>query len=314
MDSASGGSALLTRIDELSRASRSQADEQINEVFRDGVVTRAEAEALFELTPQFSNDSESWDARFCEAIADFLLTNENPANWVTDDEADWLIHQVKSRPNGPLAVDIDALLLVLRKAEGAPPRLGLFALGLACEAIQTEGRASAEAVERVRRAVYAPASDGGLWVTRAEANLLFKTNDAVAHAKNDPAWNDLFARMVGNHLMASAHPDPITESSALAREAWLKSDSGGILSNLGNAFGGGGFFERLTHDPKKASAARVAAKQAANAAGAEITDAETGWFLKRLGWDNSISPAERALVDFLKKEAPGFTHGLAAIN
>lgn len=308
------GDALLQRIDNLSRASRSEASAQMNDVFRDGVVSRAEAEALFALTPQFAGDETGWNARFCEAIADFLLNNEMPSNWVTDEEADWLIGQVESRPDGPLAVDIDAMLLVLRKAEGAPPRLGLFALTLACEAIMKAGRADKASVEQVRRAVYSQSSDGGLWVTRAEANILFKANDAIARAKNDPAWNDLFARTIGNQLLAAAHPDPITQSKALARETWLKPESGGVFNALGSAFGGAGFFERLTYDPKKAAAARAVAREAAEKAATEVTDSETGWLMKRLRFDNSISPAERALVDFLEAEAPGFTHGRAAIR
>ena len=32
--------------------------------------------------------------------------------------------------------------------------------------------------------------------------------------------------------------------------------------------------------------------------------------LRRLGWDKTVSPAERALVDLLKSEAPGFAQGL----
>ena len=38
---------------------------------------------------------------------------------------------------------------------------------------------------------------------------------------------------------------------------------------------------------------------------------EATWFLTRLGADKSVSLAERALIDFLKVEAPGFAQGLA---
>ncbi|MEL6568749.1 MAG: hypothetical protein AAFQ22_10045 [Pseudomonadota bacterium] len=304
--------ALLKRIVALGQASRSEAEQRIVEVFQDGLVSRAEAESLFALTPKFTDSSESWNGRFIESICDYLLSNEAPKNWVSDGEADWLMGLISGRVNGPLEVDLDLLLAVLRKAEGAPPRLGTFALQAVCDHIVAKGSATDTDVERTRRAVYAQSSDGGLWVTREEAGILFSTNDKIAKARNVKSWNDLFARAIGNHLLAAAHPDPITEGRALARETWLKSDGGGILDNLSSAYSSGNWFQRVTYDSKKAAQAREAAKEAAIRQGSDVTAEENDWFIKRLGWDNTVSPAERALIDFLRQEAPGFSHGLAA--
>ena len=57
-------------------------------------------------------------------------------------------------------------------------------------------------------------------------------------------------------------------------------------------------------------AARRAVVEAAQREGEKVTDDESAWFLKRLGWDNQISPAEKALIEFLKAEAPGFINGV----
>lgn len=304
--------ALLAQIEKLERTSRNEADQRITEVFRDGVVTREEAERLFELHPRLSASSPGWDARFVEAICDFLLKVEPPEGWISDEEADWLISEIEARaPALPSEAELELLLTALRLASGAPPRLGRYALGLSCRRIVENGRADADDVERVRRAIYAPASDGGLWVTREEAALLFRTNDAIAHARNDESWNDLFARCVGNHLLAAAHPDPISEGEALRRETWLKSKGGGVFSAFSNVFGEG-WFERVTHDPRRAARARNAAVDASQRKGEVLSEDETGWFLRRLGWDKTISPAERALIAFLEAEAPGFSEGLVA--
>ncbi|MEM9739423.1 MAG: hypothetical protein AAF829_06100 [Pseudomonadota bacterium] len=304
--------ALLKRIVALGQASRSEAEQRIGEVFKDGLVSRAEAESLFALTPKFTDSSESWDRRFIGAICEFLLRGEAPQNWISDPEADWLITLVSNRPSGPLEVDLDLLLSLLRQAEGAPPRLGTFALQSICDHIVEKGAARDQDVERVKRAVYAQSSDGGLWVTREEASILFATNDKIANGRNAKSWSDLFARTIGNHLLAAAHPDPITEGQALARDNWLRSPGGGILDNLSTAYSTGEWFSRVTYDPKKAARARKAAKEAAIRLGEQVTDEENDWFLKRLGWDNTVSPAERALVEFLQREAPGFSSGLAA--
>ena len=304
--------ALLKRIVALGQATRSEAEQRISDVFQDGLVSRAEAESLFALSPKFTDTSPAWDSRFVEAVCDYLLTHEAPQNWVSDDEADWLMGLIAKRENGPLDVDLELLLAVLRKAEGAPPRLGIFTLKAICDQIVSNGAAQDKHVEQVRRAVYAQSSDGALWVTRAEASILFQTNDKIATAPNTKSWNDLFARTIGNHLIAAAHPDPITEGRALARENWLKAPGGGILANLSTAVSGDGWFERVTFEPGKAAKARRAAKEAADKAGAEVTSSESDWFLKRLRWDGKVSPAERALIDFLDAEAPGFASGIAA--
>lgn len=167
----------------------------------------------------------------------------------------------------------------------------------------------------MRRALFAPAGEGAIWVTREEATVLYLTNDAIAFAKNDPAWNDLFARAIANHLLAAAHPSPMSESEALERERWLGegADVGDFLAKITNGFAEGSWFEKVSYNTDKAADARMAAREAALREAEQVDDEENAWFLKRLGWDKKISPAERALVDFLKQEAPGFADGIAVI-
>ena len=54
----------------------------------------------------------------------------------------------------------------------------------------------------------------------------------------------------------------------------------------------------------------MAARDAANRAAVQVDTEEEDWLVNRLGWDKDVNPAERALIDFLKKEAPGFTVGI----
>lgn len=311
--SAEREAALLNKMDDLRKSSAVSAGDLVSRVFRDGVVSRSEAETLFSLNDRLKRRSEQWDKRFILAICDFLLETEAPAGWVSDEEADWLLERLGGTQNAPRAVDIDLLVSLLRKAEGAPPRLGVFALTLACQRIQNAGLADEAETERVRGALYAPGGAGGLWVTRDEARLLFETNDAIAQARNDVAWNDLFARAIGNHLLAAAHPDPDTIGEALRREIWLKSSSGGVFEAFADVFRVGDWFSRVTSSPKLAADARHLAREAADRAAAGVNAEEQGWFLKRLGWDNQISRAEESLMAFLSKEAPGFSVGLGAL-
>ena len=54
------------------------------------------------------------------------------------------------------------------------------------------------------------------------------------------------------------------------------------------------------------------AEDAANREAEKVTDVENDWLLSSIHGDGKVSPAEIALLEFLKTEAPGFAQGLAA--
>jgi len=267
---------IMARVAKLGEMSESEAHRIVNETYKDGIVSRGEAEALFRLNDVLKSTDPQWSSRFQEALKDYLLTREPPEGWVTDEEADWLLAQVQTDGDRPSLDEIDLLLSVLRHADGAPEKLSKYTLEAISARIVADGVANLNMVERMRFALYAGAGDGGLWVTQYEASVLFKTNDAVANARNASTWNDLFARAIGNHLMA---------------------------------FTSGNWFESITYNGRKAAKARQIAAEAANREAENVTEEENSWLLKRLGWDGDISPAEASLIEFLKKEAPGFAQG-----
>ena len=309
--------AMLERVAKLGEVSESDALRIINDTYKDGIVSRGEAEALFRLNDVLKTADSQWSSRFHEAIKDFLLTREAPEGWVTDEEADWLLTNIQVNGDKPGLDEIDLLLSVLRHADGAPQKLAHFTLEAISERIIVAGVANLNMVERMRYALYAGAGDGGLWVTQYEAAVLFKTNDAIAGARNASTWNDLFARAVGNHLMARAHPEPTTVETALAREAWLSDTTvnpGGLFARMGASFGSGNWFESVTHNADKAAKARQAAADAALRDAEVVTELEADWLARRLQWDKKISQAEICLIEFLKAEAPGFTQGLVAAS
>jgi len=305
---------LMARVAKLGEISENEAHRIVNDIYKDGIVSRGEAESLFRLSDVLSATDPAWGSRFHEAMKDYLLTREPPEGWITDGEADWLIAQVQTEGHEPTLDELDLLIELLRKADGAPEKLARFTLSAVGRRITSDGMANLKMVERMRAALYAGAGHGGLWVSQYEAAVLFKTNDAIADADNAPTWNDLFARAVGNHLMARAHPSPQTVEGALARESWLQDNSsspGGFFSRMGESFSSGNWFEMITHNGRKAAKARQIAIEAANREAEQVTEFENDWLLKSFETDGKISPAETALIAFLKQEAPGFAQGLA---
>ncbi|MEL6258286.1 MAG: hypothetical protein AAFQ67_04425 [Pseudomonadota bacterium] len=303
------------KASETGLLSEDEARTVMRKVYRDGVVSRVEADALFALNDKLFGWAPLWDQFFRGAVKDFVLDAGVPKGWVSEDESDWLIDRITRDGEARYETEIDALLDILRFADGAPERLGAFALTAITDRIRQDGRVQAKELDRLRRALHAPCSEGAVWVTRREAEALFELNDAVASAQNETGWNDLFARAIANHLMALAHPSPSNEADALKRDAWLAEDTAGVTAFLGRmatSFGQGGWFDKVAYNAKAASEAREAARDAAARAAEKVDAAENAWIRERLRQDQTISPAERALIAFLHDAAPGLADGLAA--
>ena len=306
--------ARMAQIAQLGQLSRSEARVLLNEVYADGVVSRDEAEALFRLNSTLAEPDPEWTDRFVEIVKDFLLLHEAPAGWVTEEETDWLISQIGREGHLPNDAEIDLMLSTLRYADGAPVRLSHFCLDAISNRIIEAGFADDAMTERMRRILHTPAGDGATAISRHEANVLFRTNDVIGHALNSKSWENVFAKAVLNHLVSAAHPDPLTEEWALTREAWLRDTDmsvGGFLGRMTNAFVSGKWFDRVSYSEESAARARYYAANEARRAGAKITEEESQWFLKRLGWDKSVTPAERRLVNLMREDVPAFARGLS---
>ncbi len=307
---------VIARLKSVTEVTSADLMQVVRQVYADGVVSRAEAEAVFSLNARLTQVNAHWPDRFVDIIRCFLLEVQAPVGWVTEAETAWLEAQIIREGRDVIDSEIELLLSLLRHAEGAPQALSAFALKVVCDRVRLDGHASAHHVEWLRRVLYAPAGQGAVWVTREEANALWALNDDIGMSANVLAWNDLFSRAIANHLMAFVHPSPDDIAGALAREAWLKDTSSagisGRFQSMLNSFADGSWFEKIAHDPGKAAIARSAAREAAAARAEAIVPEEKTWFLKRLGWDKRTTPAERALIDFLRAEAPGLVNGIAA--
>ena len=301
--------SLKTKAAETGRISDEEARAIMSTVYGDGVISRDEAEAMFALNDTLSGANRFWDERFCEAIKDFLLTVEAPVGWITKEESDWLKAMISKDGRIGLATELDLLLNVLRYAEGAPAELGLYTLSAISDYAKAQSYVDASTVERLRRALYAAAGDGAVWVTRKEAVCLFDLNDVVFAAENDPSWNDLFARAIGNHVMAAAHPNPQSEEDAFAREKWLQESSsglGGFFASMAGSLSDGSWLKKAKANPAAEMREQYAEKEAIMRDAETVNTEEENWLINRIGWDKKVTPAEQALIAFLKKEAPGF--------
>lgn len=289
------------------------------EVYRDGVATRAEAEALFAIDSACHDRCEEWDVFFIEAVCDYLVGQEPPQGYISRENAQWLIRAISKDGIVDTRTEIELLIKVLERAKQSPAILSAFALKQVAEVVVNGQGALAKGrvaragvvtkadVDMLRRVLYAFGGVGQAMVTREEAEVLFEINDATVEAKNDPAWSDLFTKAIGFSLLAAFGYVQPTRDEAIAREEWLNDTDVNVGGFFGRMFAGGlrGFSENVFADTRveTAFAERNARFEAENHAAAAICSAEAQWLVDRIGRDGLLHGNERQLLKFIASEA-----------
>ena len=284
-------------------------------VYEDGTVSLADADMLFAVHAAVGDGGcPQWPELFVEAMADILVDQVEPYGYVSQANADWLMGRMRDDGRVLRATEFAALVAVIEKARSVPDTLNAFALGLVHDAIVSgngllspagvAGTVTAADTEALRKILHAAASEGFGFITRAEAEALFSIADASAGRDNHPGFDDLFARAVGNHLIAAGGRHPPTVNEALHRERWLdqrQSTSQGV----------GRFFARtlsavISGDAFTACTGGWVADRAADGfmqnAVQAISEGEARWVVERITRDGTVSSAETRLLAFIRDD------------
>ena len=274
--------------------------------------------------------SPEWIQLFSEAVSDYVVHQNDPPDYIPQGKADWLMAMLKKGGGIASATEFAMLIDVMNSALGAPPSLSAFALE-EIKAAVLSGRRSAiggaddhpagvvtkSDVEALRSVLFAATAGSPGHVTREEAEVLFDIAHAVADKKSDPSFDDLFARAVGNCLMAITLHVPSSEE-ALEREHWLdeREHLTGFFSRL-VAHGQIESFNDTLKTPLEAAdddmAAQLRADAMARGESETITPSEADWVLSRLTRKGALTSAESRLLKWLAAEAHALPPGLRAV-
>lgn len=321
-------SDVINDVKKSKKITASQVLDLRRSLYNDGVAEAGEVDRLFAMDEAATDVDPSWTELFVEAVTDYIVAQVEPQGHVSEENADWLIDRISRDGTVKSATELEILVKVLEKAQTSPQRLVAFALSQVRKSVVdgegplarggklVKGAVSREEAELVRRILFAFGGDGNIAVTRDEAEVLFDINDASATAENDPAWNDLFVKTIANFMMAASGYQVPSRQEALRREEWLDAPSGGV----------GGFFNRMAAgglrgalnayrqpDMEQAWAARNARMDAAIASAETISAEEAEWLARRMGRDGTFHENEKALLRFIRDEAPSIHPSLQSL-
>lgn len=270
-------------------------------VFKDGIVSAEELNALFELGERAPEGDAEWAHFFAEAAADFYLREEEPHGYFTDIEFLSLKERVTRDGGDASALEVELLVRLLETAVETPAAMTDFVAAQIRAAISAKAggaRVSAEDAVLIRRYIFAAGGAGNVAITRSEAEFLFDIADLTAGAKNDAAWTELFVKAIANHLLAHIGYAPPSRENARATQTFMTDRTVNVR----------GFFKRmiegslsgLRQAPPSTQAQRNAERKIEAAAAEIVTGAEADWVADRIGRDGALHPAERALIDHLR--------------
>lgn len=297
---------LFDRIAADAAVSAEEALEIRRTIFPNGVVDRAEAEALFQVAGRVANDDAEWRTAFIEAIGDHVLI---AGGHIGEEDARWLLDQLPDVAGAPLAALL--LLDIVRRAETAPAFLVQATRERLC-ALLAAHPIGVQETHWVRTLLHAPAASGGVSITEAEAQWLFAIEAAGAAHVHHPAWGDLFVKALLNHLMGLRASPLLTREAELSRRTWLatphRPSPRGFLAR---AFSGGlaGFFEALDVPDQDTEIAAYYDTRALQLAEDEVlTQAEAATLLAHARVDGIVTANEARLMEEVRLlEAKGNT-------
>jgi hypothetical protein len=289
-------------------------------VYVDGAISRAEAEGLYAIEQVRTSQSNSWSMLFVEALSDLVLNQERPVGYVTADTAQWLMALIGRRKQPSMDGDMALVANIIEKAREVPAAFSAFALRLAKDAViygdgpdargrlHASGRVDEADVAMLQRILWGAGSEGLLAVSRDEAEALFAIADATTGAANDPAFDDLFAKAIGNYLLGA------TGRHVPDRETALRWDNAGSYKTDMVAF-----MTRLLSSAPDVPAAltertlaqyvddehahRNMVRDVEIEVAGIMTSEKAAWLRDRIDRNGVMNGPEKALVRFVTREA-----------
>ena len=298
-------------------AQRAAADGQIaadellalrREGWGDGIITRAEAEALFALNTSLKERSPEWCDFFVEAIGEFVLNGTPPRLQCSDEEAEWLIGQIDHDGVVESMVELETMVRIIERAENTPDRLKNYVLAQVerevltgtgptrCGGELSATHISAAECRIIRRVIWASGGHGPAAVTRYDAEMLFRLKDETLAEENAAEWDDLFIDGIANYLKGfTLQNAQVSHERKRELEAFVADNKANVgrfmgrvvreVPNVANHFGK--VFGKRQGGPDYAAIA---------AAGEAITDYENEWLEKMIDADGEVDELESRLI------------------
>lgn len=285
-------------------------------------VLKLDAEALISLNEHIPAPTPAWKMLFTDALTDYVLDPVVSGYVVSDLKAQWLLDVLLQDHKLDVETEFRLLIKILNKANIVSDKLEAFMLKSVKEAILNgegqwakdrkldAGKIGEDDVELLKRIFYAVGGNGGIDISRAEAEIIYDLNDATADADNHESWSELFSKMIACYMMAGMSAFEPNEDWVQRRETWVKSDEG-LDFSIGNIFNG---YKNLLGTSKAERAVDDTTPVVLNTDLQndlqKITAEEAQWLIDRVNRNGRLTPNEAKMLFYIQQECPNMHHML----
>ena len=323
-------SDVLTDVMKSKKITASQVLDLRRSLYNDGVAEAGEVERLFTMDEAATECDPSWTELFVEAVTDYIVEQVEPQGHISEENADWLIDRISRDGTVKTATELEILVKVLEKAQIEPAaarRLrarpgeegGVDGEGpLARGGKLVPGTVGRDEAELIRRILYRLRRRRATSPSRAPRRKFSSTSTTrLPTAENDPAWNDLFVKAIANFMMAASGYQRAEPSGGAAARGMARRSRPAASATSSAAWPRAGCAARST--PIASRAWSRPGRRGTNAwkrrspSAETITAEEAEWLARRMGRDGTLHENEKALLRFIRDEAPSIHPSLQSL-
>lgn len=283
----------------------------------DGKIVPEEAEAIFAVNDQLSEATAEWTEFFVEALGEFIINTLEPAGYVTQEQADWLVARIDHDGRLESRAELELLVRLFERAREVPQSLREYAVRQIEAAVLADDGPTAHHAGKhgpaginesearlLRRFIFASGSDRPAAVSRAEAEMLYRLKDASVGLVNAPDWKRLFVQGVGNYLMGFTAHTGVSRERAAELNAFMNDTSssvGGVFGRMGKAMLNENFYAVLGETFGKGDEGPSIDSRVEAARNVDMN--EQTWLEGEMDGNGRIDEFDQALLDFLREES-----------
>lgn len=332
--SASEGSAeqIFARLEEKGVVTPEDVLALRRSIYGDGVLNAGHVDAIFRLDQIIRDHCDPWREFYVDSLTDFFIWRSDPPKYITDDQGEFLIRNLLRDNKIAGITELELLVNLTHWAVSTPDELKVLVLEAVRdsvlspdEALYATGRKAGVItpvdVELIRRTLYGNGGFGDYTVSLPEADLIFDLEDATAGAANADGWRDLFVKAVANYLMfPRGVPGVPTAEEYKRREVWLEERRGvgNMLKEISkNAVSlqklkdGWKHMDTFGAKRRRADAEQEQARMREAVSRESIDAREARWLADKIGANQQVTENERALLRFIRENAPHIDPHLA---
>lgn len=332
---------IARRVSASGKVEASDISDLRRAIYQDGVVSRDEGQALFEIERGRKVHSDAWSQLFVEVLTDYAIKQEPPEGYLSGDTAAWIVAEISKRKQPSTDAEIELVINLIEQSREVPAAFSSFALRLVKDMViyadgpdgrgrpHERARVSEADVIALQRVLWGAGSEGLMAVSRDEAEALVAIANASAGYDNDAKFDDLFAKAIGNYLLgATGRAVPSRDVAFRWETESYRTDAMGLMQAVLNSSRNADWGQ-LTHpefykdsilnarslagDVEHRFATENAAYDAAQLAASVMTPDKAGWLLEHVGQNGVTTGPEKALLRFIAREARSLDPSLAKV-